>query len=116
MTSDRRMSQDELILACHEMRCAWDHESPFFVTQDRTGRRVWERQQPCIRGCGSTKRVRVKADGTFQQIGQPKIVRSDGWYDVKAYFTQARRERILIQQRTVGMMTVLPEKQKQISA
>ena len=102
-------AHQDLILACHEERCAWDHRAPWYVTYNRYGQRIWEKVQPCLRGCGSTRRKRCTSDGTFTRIGQPKYTRPDGWYDEPQYFSQATRARILWQQQTIGFEEVIPE-------
>ena len=38
----RKKSTDDLILSCKQVKCVWDPDAPVYVTQDRTGRRVWE--------------------------------------------------------------------------
>ena len=100
----------EIILACREVRCAWDvMGAGWFVVRDYRGRWVWERKAPCLRGCGSFRRERVKPDGTFDRIGSPVYYRTDEWRSfVGFYLSAARAERI----RQQGRLPVITENEE----
>lgn len=85
----------DIILACREFRCAWNHEAAWFVVQGRDGARVWERRADCLRGCGSERIDRVRPTGLFEPIGRPRYERSQDWHESRGvYMSVARRERL----------------------
>ena len=91
----RKKSTDDLILSCKQVKCVWDPDAPVYVTQDRTGRRVWESRIKCDR-CGSVKIERYVPDGTFKRLGSVRYLRTPGWYDAeyRFYWGNARAERL----------------------
>lgn len=86
----------DVILACKEFRCAWDHKAAWFVATTRTGKRCWQRKVTCLRGCGSHRIDRVTPSGLFEIISRA-YWRPQLWRDVgNVYFSKARRERIAL--------------------
>jgi hypothetical protein len=94
---------DDVMLACHELRCAWE-PSPWYVAQDRFDRRIWKRVMRCLRGCGSTRTDRVRPNGLFEPVGKPIYGRPPGWNDFRGvWFSEAKRRRIFDQANTTGI-------------
>lgn len=97
------MTDVDVILACHEFRCAWDHEATWYVAQDRTGRRIWERRARCLRGCGSERTDRQPPVLTAE-ITSRNYYRPPGWAGFgRVYVSRARAERLRRQKKGMGI-------------
>jgi hypothetical protein len=88
--------RENVLLACHEFRCGWDHDAPVYEVLNRlTGTREWVRNAQCLRGCGSIKTEKFRPDGSWERLRDPDIVRPSDWDSVgKVYFSAARRARL----------------------
>jgi hypothetical protein len=105
-----RRDQVEAILACREVgRCGWDVvQNIWYVSYDRTGRKVWERTAICLRGCGSTQRARQEPWMGGRRLSS-KVKHPPEWYDyVGLMYDQARVRRLERQLAAGPMDTVIP--------
>lgn len=95
----------DIILACREQNCLWDPWSPWYVSATSTGRRCWERRQPCLNGCTSTKVMRVSPDDQMEDWGtwrnRPKQWKAADVFGLR--YGSARRARITRQLSTAGI-------------
>ena len=97
------MTDTDAILACHEFRCAWDWEAAWYVANDKTGKRIWERKCSCLRGCGSTRTDR-RPPVLTSKITSRSYHRSAQWQAVgQVYFHEAGVERLKRQKKARGI-------------
>lgn len=91
----QKQAQLRIILACRELRCAWDMNAAWFQKpRPSDGLIVWERTMECLRGCTSTRTDRV-LPYTWERAEQPMYNRPELWKNQGGTFiTEIRGTRI----------------------